>query len=81
MLLAEPISHTSTQYILILSIFYISMDLSTNYFAGFVGCWASFVCGCHSILECCVTFSGVKLSIRSFVLFLLVIMSHIFHFS
>ena len=25
---------------------------------------------CHSILECCVTFSGVKLSIRSFVLFL-----------
>ena len=26
------------------------------------------MCGCHSILECCVTFSGVKLSIRSFVL-------------
>ena len=25
-----------------------------------------------TILECCVTFSGVKLSIRSFVLFLLV---------
>ena len=25
---------------------------------------------CHSILECCVTFSGVKLSIRSFVLFM-----------
>ena len=24
---------------------------------------------CHSILECCVMFSGVKLSIRSFVLF------------
>ena len=55
--------------ILILSIFYISMDLSTNYFAQFNGCWASFVCSCHSILECCVTFSGVKLSIRSFVLF------------
>ena len=55
--------------ILILSIFYISMDLSTNYFAHFSGCWASFVCSCHSILECCVTFSGVKLSIRSFVLF------------
>ena len=54
--------------ILILSIFYISMDLSTNYFAHFSGCWASFVCSCHSILECCVTFSGVKLSIRSFVL-------------
>ena len=29
------------------------------------------MCSCHSILECCVTFSGVKLSIRSFVLFLL----------
>ena len=28
------------------------------------------MCDCHSILECCVTFSGVKLSIRSFVLFL-----------
>ena len=58
-----------TQYILILSIFYISMDLSINYFAHFSGCWASFVCSCHSILECCVMFSGVKLSIRSFVLF------------
>ena len=34
-----------------------------------VGVWASFVCSCHSILECCVKFSGVKLSIRSFVLF------------
>ena len=56
--------------ILILSIFYISMDLSTNYFAHFSWCWASFVCSCHSILECCVTFSGVKLSIRSFVLFI-----------
>ena len=54
--------------ILILSIFYISMDLSTNYFAHFSGCRASFVCRCHSILECCVTFSAVKLSIRSFVL-------------
>ena len=28
------------------------------------------MCSCHSILECCVTFSGVKLSIRSFVLYL-----------
>ena len=24
------------------------------------------MCNCHSILECCVMFSGVKLSIRSF---------------
>ena len=54
---------------LILSIFYISLDLSTIYFTHFSGCWASFVCSCHSILECCVMFSGVKLSIRSFVLF------------
>ena len=29
------------------------------------------MCSCHSILECCVTFSGVKLSIRSFVLFII----------
>ena len=29
------------------------------------------MCSCHSILECCVTFSGVKLSIRSLVLLLL----------
>ena len=28
------------------------------------------MCSCHSVLECCVTFSGVKLSIRSFVLFI-----------
>ena len=61
--------------ILILSIFYISIDLSTNYFAHFNGCRASFVCSYHSILECCVTFSGVKLSIRSFVLFYLCISS------
>ena len=31
------------------------------------------MCSCHSILECCVMFSGVKLSIRSFVLFLSII--------
>ena len=28
------------------------------------------MCSCHSILECCVMFSGVKLSMRSFVFFL-----------
>ena len=52
---------------LILSLFYISMDLSTNYFAHLVGVELPL----HvvvTILECCVTFSGVKLSIRSFVL-------------
>ena len=31
------------------------------------------MCIFHSILECCVTFSGVKLSIRSFVLFIIII--------
>ena len=29
------------------------------------------MCSCQSILECCVTFSGVKFSIRSFVLFII----------
>ena len=28
------------------------------------------MCSCHPIPECCVTFSGVKLSMGSFVLFL-----------
>ena len=31
------------------------------------------MCDCHSILECCVVFSGVTLSIRSFNLFIIVI--------
>ena len=31
------------------------------------------MCSCHSILECCVTFSGVKLSLRLFVLLLLLV--------
>ena len=56
---------------LILSIFYISLDLSTIYVAHFGGCWASFVCSCHSIPECCVVFSGVKLSMGLFILFLI----------
>ena len=28
------------------------------------------MCGCHSIPECCVMFSGVKLSMGSFILFI-----------
>ena len=28
------------------------------------------MCSCHSVLECCVMFSGVKLSMESFVLLL-----------
>ena len=42
---------------LILSNFYISLDLFTIYFAHFSGCWASFVGSCHSIPECCIMFS------------------------
>ena len=60
---------------LILLVFYISLDLSTIYFTHFGGCLASFVCDCHSILECCVVFSGVKLSIRLFNLLLLLMKS------
>ena len=37
MLLAEPISHTSTQYIDFVEILSISLDLSTIYFVHFVG--------------------------------------------
>ena len=49
----------------------ISRGECTINFTYFSGCWASFVCNCHSILECCVMFSGVKLSTRSFDLLLL----------
>ena len=69
MLLAGPISHSGTQYIDFVEILNISLDLSTIYFAHFSGCGASFVYSFHSILECCVMFSGVKLSKRLFVLF------------
>ena len=37
MLLAGPISHTSTQYIDFVDCFYISLDLSTIHFAHLVG--------------------------------------------
>ena len=37
--------------------------MSNIYFTHFIGYWASFVCSCHSILERCVMFSGVKLRI------------------
>ena len=66
MLLAGPISHTSTQYMDFVKIFNISLDLSAIYFACFNGCRDSFVFSCHSILECYNLFSGVKLSMRSF---------------
>ena len=31
------------------------------------------MCSCHSILECCVILSGVKLRMGSFVLFIIII--------
>ena len=63
MLLAGPISHTSTQYIdfvdflhlPIILLILVGVELPLHVVV--------------TILECCVTFSGVKLSIRSFVLF------------
>ena len=36
--LAEPISHTSTQYMDFVKFFNISLDLSNIYFAHFSGC-------------------------------------------
>ena len=70
MLLAGPISHTSTQYIdffdflhfngsaclPIILLILVGVELPLRVVV--------------TILECCVTFSGVKLSIRSFVLFI-----------
>ena len=54
--------------ILILSIFYISLDLSTNYFAHFSGCWASFVCSCHyPRMLCHVFWSQVEYKIVCFI--------------
>ena len=57
--------------ILILSIFYISMDLSTNYFAHFSGCWASFACSCHyPRMLCHVFWSQVEYKIVYFIIIL-----------
>ena len=68
MLLAGPISHTSTQYtdFVDFSTFqWICLPITLLILVGV----ELPVCSCQSILECCVTFSGVKLSsIRSFVL-------------
>ena len=56
--------------ILILSIFYISKDLSTNYFAHFSGCWASLACSCHyPRMLCHVFWSQVEYKIICFILF------------
>ena len=62
MLLAGTVSYTSTQYIDFVDFLY---------FPGFVyHLFCSFSCSCHSIPECCVMFSGVKLSMGLFVLLL-----------
>ena len=54
--------------ILILSIFYISMDLSTNHFAHFSECWASFACSCHyPRMLCHVFWSQVEYKIVYFI--------------
>ena len=56
--------------ILILSIFYISMVMCTNYFAHSSGCWASFVCSCHSRdprMLCRVFWSQVEYKIVCFI--------------
>ena len=66
MLLAGPISHTSTQYMDFVEFFNISLDLSTIYFAHFAELLASFVYSYYSILECYNMFSGVMLSITLF---------------
>ena len=67
MLLAGPISHTSTQYIdfVDFSTFqWICLPIILLILVGVELPLRVVV----TILECCVTFSGVKLSIRSFVL-------------
>ena len=59
-LLAGPVSHTSTQYKNFVGIFNISPNLSTIYCAHFSRYWHSYVYSCHSVLECCNLFSGVE---------------------
>ena len=70
-LLAGPSSHTSTQYMDLVEIFNISQDLSTIYFliisVGVEFLLRKFVM--HSILECYNLFSGVKLTIKSFLFY------------
>ena len=67
MLLAGPISHSSTQYIDFVDFLHFNGSVY-QLFCSFVGVELPLRV-VVTILECCVTFSGVKLSIRSFVLF------------
>ena len=78
MLLAGPISHTSTQYIDFVDFFFftfqwICLPIILLILVGVELPLHVVV----TILECCVTFSGVKLSIRSFVLFINVLLCSI----
>ena len=57
MLLAGLISHTSTWYLDFVGIFNIVLDLSAIYFSQYCECSVSFVCSCHSVLECSNLFS------------------------
>ena len=65
MLLAGPISHTSTQFCRFFTFQWICLPIILLILVGVELPLRVVV----TILECCVTFSGVKLSIRSFVLF------------
>ena len=78
MLLAGPISHTSTQYMDFFEIFNISLHPSIIYFAHSSGYSASFMYSGVSILECYNLFSGVKLNIRSFCFITYLIIWHYF---
>ena len=73
MLLAGPISHTSTRCMDFVEIFNIILDLSITCFFSFW--WVLsflYVYSDHSILECYNLFSGVELSIRSFFVIIII---------
>ena len=70
MLLTGPISHTSTQYIDFVDFLHFNWICLPIILLILVGV-ELLLHVVVTILECCVTFSGVKLSIRSFVLLLL----------
>ena len=65
MLLAGPISHISTQYIDFVS-FFMFHWICLPFILLILVVVELPLCLIHSILECCVVFSGVKLSIRLF---------------
>ena len=66
MLLAGPISHTSSRCMDFVEIFNIILDLSITFFSFYWVLSFLYVYSDHSILECYNLFSGVELSMRSF---------------